>query len=83
MRVTVQEFNRACDTVIAFTDHHEQLTGKELRRACDSVIAFTEQNEQLTHFEHRLIFSVVRSLANSFAASSKPRDPIADIPLID
>lgn len=80
MRVTVQEFHQACDKVIAFTDQHEQLTGKEFRRACDSVIAFTEQNEQLTNHEHRLIFTVVRSLANSFAASSKPRVPSTTFP---
>lgn len=86
MRVTDQEFRRACDTVIAFTDSHEHhLTVKAFRSACDSMVAFTEEHEHLTAQQHRLVLTVVRSLADSVAPSSKPEEesPFATLPLID
>ena len=85
MRVTDQEFRRACDTVIAFTDQHEPLTVQDFRHACDSVVTFMDQHEHLTNQQHRLIFTVVESLANTLAPSSKPEEksPVAVWPLID
>ena len=31
MQVTEQEFRRACDSVVAFTDQHEHLTNQQQR----------------------------------------------------
>jgi hypothetical protein len=80
MQVTEQEFRRACDMVIAFTDQPEHLSVKEFRRACDSVVAFTDQHEHLTNQQQRLLFTVVQSLANTLGASMKPRVPLPTFP---
>ena len=80
MRVTEQEFRRACDMVIAFTDQPEHLSLKEFRRACDSVVAFTDQREHLSDQQHRRIFTVVQCLANTLGASSKAKTPLPTFP---
>ena len=50
------------------------ITVQEFRRACDTVIEFTDQHESLTDQQHRLVVTVVRSLANTLAPSSKQEE---------